>query len=98
MSGDWQEFWSTLPEKVRHPVRVLVVEALWWIDESLSARALVDILDGDITMWDAAHHLQALEELDVVEPSPVVTDGGPSRDDFFDAPYRLKNRKAGEGA
>jgi hypothetical protein len=98
MSDGWQEFWSGLPEKVEHPFRVLIVEALWRIGEPLSAIALVDVLDGEITMWDAARHLRALEELDVVEPSSVEADRGPSRNDFFDVPYRLKDRYSGESA
>jgi hypothetical protein len=98
MSGDWQEFWSTLPEKVQHPFRVPILEAFRWIGEPLSAIALVDVLDGFVSMWDTAHHLRVLEALDVVEPSPVETDRGASRKDLFDVPYRLKDRNSGEGA
>jgi hypothetical protein len=46
MSEGCERFWSTLPKKVLHPVRVPIVEALWWIGEPLSAIALVDVLDG----------------------------------------------------
>lgn len=93
MSGDCQEFWSTLPEKVLHSVRVPIVEALWWIGEPLSAIALVDVLDGYLSMWEAVYHLRVLEALDVVEPSSVVTDSGASGEDRFDLPYRLKDRR-----
>lgn len=98
MSGDCEEFWSTLPEKAQHPVRVPIIEALWWIGEPLSAIALVDVLDGFLSMWEAAHHLRVLDALDVVEPSPVETDSGTSRDDLFDVPYRLKDRNSSGGA
>lgn len=98
MSGDLQAFWSALPEKVLHPVRVPIIEVLWWIGEPLSAIALVDVLDGFLTMWEAAHHLRVLDALDVVELSPVETDSGASREDLFDVPYRLKDRNSGEGA
>lgn len=94
MSDGYEEFWSTLPEKVLHPVRVPIIEALWRIGEPLSAIALVDLFDGDMSMWEAAHHLRVLEELDVVEP----LDSGASRNDLFDLPYRLKDRDSGEGA
>lgn len=94
-AGDgYEEFWSTLPEKVQHPVRVPIVEALWWIGEPLSAIGLVDLFDGDVSMWEAGHHLRALEELDVVE----ALDSGASRSDLLDLPYRLKDRGSGEGA
>jgi hypothetical protein len=94
-AGDsYEEFWSTLPEKVQHPVRVPIIEALWRIGEPLSAVVLVDSFDGLLSMWEAAHHLRVLEELDVVEPS----DSGVSRSDLLDLPYRLKDRSSGEGA
>lgn len=96
MSSDYEDFWSTLPEKVRHPVREPIIEALWRIGEPLSAIALVDVLDGFLSMWEAAHHLRVLDALDVAEPSPVDTDRGASRNDLFDVPYRLKDRNSGE--
>jgi hypothetical protein len=94
VNSDREEFWSTLPEKVRHPVRVPVVEALWWIGEPLSSVDMVDVLDGFLTMWEAAHHLQALEALDVVEP---VSDAGEGRRGPLDIPFRLREREAGSG-
>lgn len=94
MSGDWQELWSTLPEKAQHPVRVPIIEALWWIGEPLSAIALVDSFDGLLSMWEAAHHLRVLDELDVVE----ALDSGASRNDLLDLPYRLAARDSSKGA
>jgi Helix-turn-helix domain len=96
VSDDYARIWSTLPEKVEHPYRVPIVEALLWTDEPLSAIALVDVLDGYVSMWEAAHHLRALEALDVVEPAPPGAGGGPRRDDLFDVPYRLKGREANQ--
>jgi hypothetical protein len=98
MSSGYEEFWSTLPEKVLHPVRVPILEALWRIGEPLSAIALVDVLDGFLSMWEAAHHLRVLDALDVVELSPVDAGSGASRNDLLDVPYRLKDRNSGEGA
>lgn len=97
MSNSYEEFWSTLPEKVLHPLRMPMIEALWWIGEPLSAIALVDVLDGTLSMWDAAHHLRVLDALGVAEPAPVDTDSAASRNDLFDIPYRLKDRNSGEG-
>lgn len=98
MNSDCEEFWSTLPEKILHPVRVPIIEALWWIGEPLSAIGLVDVLDGYLSMWEAAYHLRILDALDVVEPSSVDTDSGASREDLFELPYRLKDQNLGEGA
>lgn len=97
VSDTYEKFWSSLPEKVQHPVRVPIVEALWWIAEPLSAIALVDLLDGFLSMWEAAHHLNVLEELDVVERLPAAIASRRSGNDHFQVPYRLTNRDTGEG-
>lgn len=93
MSSDYEEFWATLPHRALHPFRVPILEALRWIGEPLSAIALVDVFDGHITMWEAAHHLRVLDGLDVAVPSPVDADIGTSRNGVFDIPYRLKGRQ-----
>lgn len=97
MQDDYEEFWASLPEKVSHPVRVPLVEALRWIGEPLSARQTVDVLDGDSTMWEVAHHLKALEELGVVEVPIADPDAEKSGRDGFDVPHRLKARSSDAG-
>jgi hypothetical protein len=37
LSGDYKEFWSSLPEKAEHPLRIPILEAFRWIAEPLSA-------------------------------------------------------------
>lgn len=96
MSSDYEEFWSGLPDKALHPHRVPMLEALRWIGEPLSAIALVDVLDGHLTMWETGHHLGVLDSLGVAEP--VDADGRRSRSDVFHVPYRLKAQNSGEGA
>ncbi|HET7054319.1 MAG TPA: helix-turn-helix domain-containing protein [Solirubrobacterales bacterium] len=91
MNRDHEEFWSALPEKVIHPVRVPVVEALRWIDEPLSAIEIVDVLDGFVSMWEAAHHLRALQALGVVKLVPADHDEG-KRNDSFAEQFRLTRR------
>lgn len=93
MDGDHAGFWSTVPVKAEHPTRVMILEALLWIGEPLSAVQLVDMLDGDVSMWEAAHHLRALQALDVVEPTEIDTGGELPRDDGFDMPYWLISPK-----
>jgi hypothetical protein len=88
VSGDYEGFWSSLPEKAEHPLRIPILEAFRWIAEPLSAVGLVDVLDGHITMWDAAHHLRALDRLDVVEPCSADRHLL-GRRDAFDLPYCL---------
>ncbi len=88
MSGDHSEFWSSVPEKAEHPLRMPILEAFRWIAEPLSAIDLVDVLDGHITMWEAAHHLQVLDALEVAKPFPAERDPL-TRRDALDVPYRL---------
>jgi hypothetical protein len=90
MSSDHEEFWSALPEKVMHPYRVPMVEALRWTHEPLSAITTVDVLDGSLSMWDAVHHLRVLETLGVVEAVRAEAEQPALQRGVFDAPYRLK--------
>jgi hypothetical protein len=97
MSVDCGDFWSTLPAKVLHPVRVPMVEALRCIGEPLSAVELVDVLDGFLSMWEAMHHLVVLETLDVVERASADPGGRTPRHGPYGAPYRLKCLKSDDG-
>lgn len=90
MDSDYEEFWSALPDKAVHPHRVSMLEALWSIGEPLSALDTVDVLEGAVDMWEAAHHFSALEALGVVEPVAVKSRKGQTRDGDFDVPYQLK--------
>lgn len=90
MSDEYKAFWASVPEKADHPSRVPILEAFRWIGEPLSAIGLVDLFDGqNFTMWEAAHHLRALDALDVVEAHPARRNPL-SRRDVFDLPYRLR--------
>jgi hypothetical protein len=95
VSAEHEQFWAALPPKVGgHPLRELVVEALWWTGEALTARTAVDVLDGHVTMWEADHHLRALEQLGVAEA------GSPEelpQVDLFDVPYRLVGEEGNNG-
>ncbi len=95
VSAENETFWAALPPKAgEHPLRELVVEALWRTGEELSARVVVDVLDGHVTMWEANHHLRALERLGVAEA------GSPEdlpQADGFDVPYRLVTEEGNGG-
>ena len=95
MNTEHESAWADLPAKVAHPFRVAIIEALLWIAEPLSAIGVVDVLDGYMSMWSAAAHLEALERLGVVEPMPgerAVESG----EDRIDLLYRLVGPKAGQ--
>lgn len=90
MMDDFQWFWAALPANAVHPQRVPMLEAFRWIGEPLSAVDIVDLLEGELDMWEAARHLAALERLGVLEAMPVRRRRGQKRTDGFDIPYRLK--------
>ncbi len=91
MSGGTDEARPAIPTRALHPVRVAMIEALRHIDKPLSAIDLVDVLDGFLSMWEAAHHLGVLETLEVVElDRPNEKPGVASRRGPFEVRYRLK--------
>ena len=96
MSRNQAAFWSGLPDEAHHPTNVFLVEALWRIGEPLSARAMVDVLDGEVSIWEAERHMRDLEMLGVVEPPPSDPARGVSEVARLDVPYRLIGRGASE--
>jgi hypothetical protein len=97
LSDDYERFWSHIPARAVHPIRVPILETLRGVGEPLSAIQLVDVLDGEVSVWEAAHHLSALEALGVVEP---VEEGEREKrpgENAFDVPYRLKSCNSDDG-
>jgi len=94
MGGDFESVWAGLPENVDHPYRVAIIEALWRTGEPLSAIGVVDVLDGYMSMWNAAAHLKALEQLGVIEPLSGDR-AAHVREDRFDVRYRLVGPEVG---
>jgi hypothetical protein len=82
---DRDDLWDARGDHL-DPMQVPMLEALWRIGEPLSAICMVDVLDGYLSMWEAADHLEALQELDIVEPASSESSGD------FGVPYRLKTR------
>jgi Helix-turn-helix domain len=95
MREGYEKFWAKVPEKAMHPVRVPLLEAFRLIGEPLSAIQLVNVLDGDVSMWEAAHHLEALKRLGVVEVEGTTSERW-IRDDGFDIRYRVSARQGSD--
>lgn len=68
-----------------------MLEALWRIGEPFSAIEMVNVLDGYLTMWEAAHHLEALCDLGVVEPTSA--DPSSKQKSRFNVSYRLRTTR-----
>lgn len=91
-----EKLWASLPGAVLHPMRVPIVEAMWWLGQPLTALALVSVLDGALTVWEVAYHLEVLEELEAAESLPAAT-GNTRQDASLLVPYRLKGQASGDG-
>jgi hypothetical protein len=89
MTAEIEEFWAALPPKVLHPLRVPILEAFRWLGEPLSAVMIVDVLEGEVTMWDATVHLDALVRLGVVRRGRRDPHAPDLREDRFDVLYSL---------
>ncbi len=87
------DFWNVLGDRVLDPIQVPIIEALRWIAEPLSAIRMVDVLDGYLTMWEAADHLEALQALGIV--GSTSTDPSSKRKSDFDVSYQLKTAASG---
>lgn len=68
--GDMQTgdgFWDALENRTIHALRVEIIEALRWIDETVPTPDLVFVLDCRYIGLRVEHHLRQLTRLDVVE-------------------------------
>jgi hypothetical protein len=61
--SDPDQFWWALVVRLLHPVQIQIIEAMLWIDQPLSASALVKIFDGKIRPSTVAYHVLHLSEL-----------------------------------
>jgi hypothetical protein len=92
MTREADDFWDAVGDHL-DPIQVPMLEALWRIGEPLSAVGMVDVLDGHLSMWEAADHLEVMRALGTVEPTSADQPGKEASD--FEAPYRLKTAAGG---
>ena len=89
MSWNYDEFWALIPERAFHPHRVPILEAFRCIGEPLSPVMVVDVLEGEVTMWEAVAHLDALVRLGVVRRGRRDPQAPSLREGRFDLFYSL---------
>lgn len=97
VNRDLAALWPALPDEAQHGIPALLVEALWRIGEPLSARTMVDVFDGEVSMWEADSHLRRLEAVDVVELSRDSRASGASVEVRLELPYRLSGAECEHG-
>lgn len=81
-SGD-QGFWGDLALKLLHPTQLLIIEAIWRIEEPLSATLLQGIYEGQVSLSLLSYHCRRLEKLGVIEKVGEIPVRGVS-EKFFD--------------
>ncbi|HEU4905936.1 MAG TPA: hypothetical protein VFT19_07445 [Solirubrobacterales bacterium] len=89
MTAEVEEFWAAMPPKALHPRRVPILEAFRCIGEPLSPVMVVDVLEGEVTMWEAAAHLDALVRLGVLRRRGRDPQAPSLREERFDLFYSL---------
>jgi hypothetical protein len=73
-AGDERFPWDTLVSRVLLPVKVEVIEAMWWIGLPLAASDLLLVLDKDYSLSLIDYHMKALAKLgalQLVKTEPV---------------------------
>jgi hypothetical protein len=69
MEGGERFHWDMLVPRVVHPLRVVIVEALLWINRPLSSTDLVKLLDDpDIYVSHVAYHMRRLVDAGALKP------------------------------
>jgi hypothetical protein len=62
-----QGFWEELALRLLHPTQLLIIEAIWWIEEPLSATLLQGVYESQISLSLFSYHCRRLEKLEVLE-------------------------------
>jgi hypothetical protein len=62
-----QDFWQELALRLLHPTQLLIIEAIWRIEEPLSATLLQAVYENQISLSLFSYHCKRLEQLKVIE-------------------------------
>jgi hypothetical protein len=65
---DGEFCWGGLVARALHPAQVEIIEALRWIDRSLSVADLVEVFEGQLKRPHIEFRLRQLARLDAVRP------------------------------
>lgn len=75
MEGSEQFTWDALVPQIVHPLKVMIIEAMWWIDEPLSASDLTKVIDEQrYGISHVSYHMVKLAgagAIEVVRTRPV---------------------------
>lgn len=80
-------FWGDLAFKLLHPTQLLIIEAIWRIEEPLSATLLQGVYEDRVSLSLLSYHCRRLEALEVLEQVGEVPVRGVS-EKLFDLAIR----------
>jgi hypothetical protein len=86
-------FWGELAAKLMHPTQLLIIEAIWWIEEPLSASLLQEVYEGRVPLGSLSYHCRRLEALEILEQVDEIPVRGVS-EKLFDLAGRGRARRA----
>lgn len=85
--------WAALIPHLIHPTKVIIIEALLWLERPMSATELEKVAGADPPLSDFSHHLNQIAKmsvLEVVEKRKIGKGRGGKRATFF---YFSRGRK-----
>jgi hypothetical protein len=66
-AGDEQFKWDSLVSRVLHPIQVVVIEALLWVDLPIAPSDVARMCGGELNPSLVAYHTRALAARGVIE-------------------------------
>lgn len=91
-SGD-SRFWEELALKLLHPTQLLIIEAIWRIEEPLSATLLQAVYEDRVSLSLFSYHCKRLEKLEVIEKVGEIPVRGVS-EKLYDLTGRTRLKRA----
>jgi hypothetical protein len=88
-----QCFWEELASRLLHPTQLLIIEAIWWIEEPLSATLLQAVYEDQVDIGLFSYHCKRLEKLEVLEKVGEVPVRG-ATEKLFDLVDRAGMKRA----
>lgn len=70
--GDDPVDWVALAPRLIHPTKVMVIEAMLWIDRPLSASELENVFVGALSVSTISYHVKTLAGLGVLDRTAKV--------------------------
>jgi len=68
MKGDEAFDWAALVPHIVHPLKVAIVEAMWWLGEPLSASDLTKVIDDKkFGLSHLSYHMVSLADAGAIE-------------------------------